>query len=45
MNQILSYCTTRLFSRAVVPLASLKIREIEHGNDNDPQAPFPCVWR
>jgi hypothetical protein len=45
MNQVLSYCTARLFSRALVPLAPFKVRAVEPGNDNDPLAPFPCVWR
>ena len=45
MNQVLSYCTARLFSRAIVPLAPFKVRVVEPGNDNDPLAPFPCVWR
>jgi len=45
MNQVLTYCTTRLFSRAILPLVSLRARRIEPGNDNDPLAPFPCVWR
>jgi hypothetical protein len=45
MNQVLSYCTARLFSRALVPLASFKAGGVEPGNDNDPLAPFPCVWR
>jgi len=45
MNQVLSYCTARLFARAIIPLAPLRTREIEPGNDNDPLAPFPCVWR
>ena len=22
-----------------------KVRAVEPGNDNDPLAPFPCVWR
>ncbi|MBQ0823772.1 hypothetical protein HPT29_015955 [Microvirga terrae] len=45
MNQVMSYCTARLFSRAFVPLAPFRAREVEPGNDNDPLAPFPCVWR
>ena len=45
MNQILTYCTTRLFSRATLPLASLKIRAAEPGNDNDPVRPLPSVVR
>ena len=45
MNQVLSYCTARLFTLALVPLAPLTARAIEPGNDNDPLAPFPCVWR
>ena len=35
MNQFLTYCTTRLFSRATLPLASLRIRVVEPGNDNE----------
>jgi hypothetical protein len=45
MNQVMSYCTTRLFSRALVPLALLRAKEIEPGNDNDPPVLFPSVWR
>jgi hypothetical protein len=43
MNQILTYCTTRLFSRATLPMASLKIRAVEPGNDNDPSRPLPSA--
>jgi hypothetical protein len=45
MNQVLSYCTARLFTHAFVPLAPLRARVVDPGNDNDPLAPFPCVWR
>ncbi|EIM28331.1 hypothetical protein [Microvirga lotononidis] len=45
MNQVMSYCTARLFSRALVPLALLRTREIEPGNDNDPPVAFPSLWR
>jgi hypothetical protein len=43
MNQFLTYCTTRLFSRATLPLASLRIRVVEPGNDNDPSRPLPSA--
>ena len=45
MNQVLSYCTARLFTHALVPLAPLRARVVAPGNDNDPFTPFPCVWR
>jgi hypothetical protein len=45
MNQVLSYCTARFFTHAFVPLAPLRARAVDPGNDNDPLAPFPCVWR
>ncbi|MGO4525379.1 hypothetical protein AB4097_11000 [Microvirga sp. 2MCAF35] len=45
MNQLMSYCTVRLFSRALVPLAPFRAREVEPGNDNDPPVSFPSVWR
>ncbi|WP_262032460.1 hypothetical protein [Microvirga sp. Mcv34] len=45
MNQVMSYCTARLFSRAFVPLALLRPKEIEPGNDNVPPISLPSLWR
>jgi hypothetical protein len=45
MAQILSYCTTKLFSHAVLPLVMIKPQPLASANDDDPLAPFPSVWR
>ena len=45
MAQILSYCTTKLFANAVLPLVMIKPRPITGDNDDDPMAAFPSVWR
>jgi hypothetical protein len=45
MAQILSYCTTKLFSHAILPLVMIKPRPVVSANDDDPMAPFPSAWR
>jgi hypothetical protein len=45
MAQILTYCTTKLFSHAVLPLVMIKPRPVASANDDDPLASFPSVWR
>jgi len=34
MNQVLSYCTARSFSRGFIPLVALRPRKVEAHNDN-----------
>jgi hypothetical protein len=38
MNLVLTYCTTGLFSRGLVPLVALAFRESAAQNDNGPSA-------
>jgi hypothetical protein len=45
MAQALSYCTTKLFSHAILPLAMLKPRPVASANDDDPLAALPSVRR
>lgn len=45
MAQILSYCTTKLFSQAILPLVMIKPQPVASANDDEPLAPFPSVWR
>ena len=45
MAQVLSYCTTKLFSRAFLPLVMIKPVPLASANDDDPLVPFPSVWR
>ncbi|MBB3018387.1 hypothetical protein FHR70_001441 [Microvirga lupini] len=45
MAQALSYCTTKLFSHAVLPLVRIEPRPVTSANDDDPLAPLPSIWR
>ena len=45
MAQVLSYCTIKLFSHAVLPLVMIKPQQVASANDDDPSAAFPSVWR
>ena len=45
MAQTLTYCTTKLFSQAILPLVMIKPWPFVNANDDDPLAPFPSVWR
>ncbi|WP_160195392.1 hypothetical protein [Microvirga sp. BSC39] len=45
MAQILSYGTTKLFARALLPLVMIKPQPVASANDDDPPAAFPSVWR
>jgi hypothetical protein len=45
MTQVLTYCTTKMFAQAILPLAMVKPEPLKSANDDDPLAPFPCVWR
>jgi hypothetical protein len=43
MAQILSYCTTKLFSHAILPLVMIKPQPVTSANDDTPLAPLPIV--
>ena len=45
MAQVLTYCTAKLFSHAVLPFVAIKPRPVAGANDDDPLAPFRGVWR
>ena len=45
MAQALTYCTTKLFSHAVLPLVMIKPQPVASANDDDPLPAFPSVWR
>ena len=45
MAQVLTYCTTKLFSHAVLPLVMLKPQPVASANDDHPLAASPGVWR
>ncbi|MBJ6125744.1 hypothetical protein [Microvirga splendida] len=38
MAQALSYCTAKLFSHAILPLAMMKPQPVASANDDDPPA-------
>jgi hypothetical protein len=37
MNQVLSYCTARIFSHGFIPLVALRPRTVDAHNDNRPE--------
>ncbi len=45
MAQVLTYCTTKLFSHAVLPLVMIKPKPVTGANDDRPLAAFPSVLR
>jgi len=45
MAQVLTYCTAKLLSQALLPLVVMKPEPVAGANDDDPLAPLPYVWR
>jgi hypothetical protein len=43
MAQALSYCTTKLFSHAVLPLVMIKPQPVANANDDNPLGPCPSI--
>jgi hypothetical protein len=43
MAQALSYCTTKLFSHAVLPLVMIKPQPVANANNDNPLGPFPNI--
>jgi hypothetical protein len=44
MKPVLSYCTARIFSKSLLPMAAMCASKVVAGNDNDGLVPFPAVW-
>ena len=44
MKPVLSYCTAKMFSMSLLPMAKISAPKAVAANDNDRQIPFPAVW-
>ena len=44
MKPVLSYCTAKMFSMSLLPMATMSAPKAVAENDNDRLVPFPAVW-
>jgi len=44
MKPVLSYCTAKMFSMSLLPMATMSAPKPVAENDNDRLVPFPAVW-
>lgn len=44
MKSILTYCTARMFSIGLLPMAAMRAPKVVAENANNWQAPSPAAW-
>jgi hypothetical protein len=44
MKPVLTYCTAKMFSMNLLPMAKISVPKVVAENDNDRLVPFPAVW-